>query len=135
MKIDGSCHCGKITFNAELDPDKVVICHCTDCQSLSASAFRTVGVVNAEDFKLGTNKPKIYVKIAESGAKRAQAFCPDCGSAIYASSFGEGEPLVYNIRLGTVRQRDQLLPKKQIWNNSALGWLSTLGDIPKAEIK
>ena len=28
--------------------------------------------------------PKIYVKTAEDGAKRAQAFCPNCGSPIYA---------------------------------------------------
>ena len=33
MKIHGSCTCGFITFEAEADPEKVAICHCTDCQS------------------------------------------------------------------------------------------------------
>jgi hypothetical protein len=42
MKIDGRCHCGYITYEAEIDPEKVMICHCTDCQTLSGSAFRTV---------------------------------------------------------------------------------------------
>ena len=37
MKIDGRCHCGCITYEAEIDPDKVMICHCTDCQTLSGS--------------------------------------------------------------------------------------------------
>jgi len=41
MKIDGACHCGYITYVAEVDPDKAGICHCTDCQTLSGSAFRT----------------------------------------------------------------------------------------------
>ena len=28
--------------------------------------------------------PRHYVKTAESGNRRAQAFCPDCGSRLYA---------------------------------------------------
>jgi hypothetical protein len=40
MKIDGRCRCGNITFAAEVDPATVVICYCTDCQTLSGSAFR-----------------------------------------------------------------------------------------------
>jgi hypothetical protein len=40
MKIDGHCHCGRITFEAEVDPNTITICHCTDCQMLTGSAFR-----------------------------------------------------------------------------------------------
>jgi hypothetical protein len=29
MKIDGRCHCGNITFEAEVDPATVAICHRT----------------------------------------------------------------------------------------------------------
>jgi hypothetical protein len=107
MKIDGGCHCGYITYEAEVDPEKVGICHCTDCQKLSGSAFR-IGIRAASDnFKMISGKPTIYVKTAESGAKRAQAFCPRCGSPIYASSVGDA-PRFYNIRLGTVRQLECL---------------------------
>ena len=41
MKIDGGCHCGYITYSAEIDPEDVGICHCTDCQTLTGTAFRT----------------------------------------------------------------------------------------------
>ena len=41
MKIDGNCHCGEIAFSAEIDPDQVSICHCSDCQVLTGTAFRT----------------------------------------------------------------------------------------------
>ena len=37
MNIDGRCHCGYIRFEADADPDKAAICHCTDCQSFSGS--------------------------------------------------------------------------------------------------
>jgi hypothetical protein len=39
MKIDGRCHCGYITYEAEIGPDRILICHCTDCQTLSAPRF------------------------------------------------------------------------------------------------
>src|SRR4029453_2658380 len=100
MKIDGSCHCGKITYEAEIDPDKVAICHCTDCQALTGTAFRVTVPAAAKDFRITSGQPKIYVKTAESGAARAQGFCADCGSPLYTTSVGEG-PKIYGIRTGT----------------------------------
>jgi hypothetical protein len=74
MKVDGCCHCGRITFEAEVDPDKVLICHCTDCQTLSGGAFRTVVRVPANAFRLLSGKPKVYVKQADSGNRFAKLF-------------------------------------------------------------
>jgi hypothetical protein len=62
MKIDGGCHCGRVTYEAEIDPDKTAICHCTDCQTLSGSAFRTVVFTRVGTFKLRSGELKIYVK-------------------------------------------------------------------------
>ena len=132
MKVDGACHCGKIAYEAEIDPEKIVVCHCSDCQVLSGSAFRTVAVTVADGFTLLRGQPKIYVKTGESGNRREQAFCADCGSPFYATSVGGG-PKVYNIRAGTLRQRDQLAPKAQIWHRSALPWLPELESLRKVE--
>ena len=105
MRVDGGCHCGKITYEADIDPDKAGLCHCTDCQTLTSSAFSLFVPVPKEKFRL-RGEPRIYVKTAESGNRRAQAFCPECGTRIYASA--EKDPLVFNLRLGTVRQRAAL---------------------------
>ena len=40
MKVDGACHCGHIKIECDADPDKTTICHCTDCQVGTGSAFR-----------------------------------------------------------------------------------------------
>src|SRR4029453_6911502 len=113
MKIDGRCHCGALTYEAEIDPGKVVVCHCTDCQTLSGSAFRVSVPSQGDTFKFLSGRPKVYVKTAESGAKREQAFCSDCGTPIYASAPGGGPP--FSIRVGAIRQRNDLVPKKQVW--------------------
>jgi hypothetical protein len=132
MKIDGRCHCGAISYEAEIDPGDVLICHCSDCQAMSGTPFRTAVRTSEANFKLLSGKPTTYIKTAESGNKREQTFCGACGSPIYATSVGAG-PRILGIRLGTVRQRDQLVPKKQYWARSALPWLPELGAIPKVE--
>jgi len=132
MKIDGGCHCGYITYEAELDPEKVVICHCTDCQTLSGTAFRTVGIVPRENFRLLSGTPKDYVKTGDSGRQRVQAFCPECGAPIYATGVGD-DTKFFNIRVGTTRQRDRLVPRKQVWCRSAQPWLGEIDAAPKVE--
>ena len=127
MKIDGGCHCGKITYTAEIDPEQVSICHCTDCQTLTGTAFRTAVPVAKSAFELKSGKPKIYVKTAESGAQRAQAFCGECGTPIYASAVTDAQ--AYMVRVGSIRQRAQLRPKGQIWCRSALDWVMEPGAI------
>jgi hypothetical protein len=132
MRVDGRCHCGYISYEAEIDPGKVLICHCTDCQTLSGSAFRTVAITHENSFRLSSGEVKTYVKIAESGAKRQQSFCPECGTPIYSCPLGEGSK-VHSIRVGTIRQRDQLVPKAQLWFRSSRGWITELGSIPKID--
>ena len=126
MKIDGACHCGNITYVAEVDPDRAGLCHCTNCQTLSGSAFRMSVPATKENFQL-TGQPKIYIKTAESGGKRAQAFCPECGTSIYSSAVTD--PQVFNIRLGTARQRREIQPKSQGWFRSAHEWVTDLASI------
>lgn len=122
MKFTGGCHCGSIKFHGEVDAEKVAICHCTDCQKLSGTAFRTIAFVPESDISFDQGEIKDYIKIAESGNERAQGFCPNCGSAIYATSVGDS-PKMYAMRVGSIDQRDELVPQKQIWCQSAQSWL------------
>jgi hypothetical protein len=132
MKIDGTCHCGAIAYEAEINPQEVYLCHCTDCQTLTGTTFRTVVQAEKDSFRILKGQPKIYVKTAESGNKREQAFCGNCGTPIYATSAGDG-PKSYGIRVGSIRQRDVLVPTLQYWTHSAQPWVGTIGTMPKVE--
>lgn len=111
MHIEGSCHCRQITFSAEVNRDQVIVCHCTDCQALSGSPYRAIIPAIEGTFRITSGKPKIYVKTGDSGGQRAQAFCPECGSPIYAAPVGEAAMQFIGIRIGLIKQRDQLIPK------------------------
>ena len=131
MKIDGSCHCGYITYSAEVDPERTSICHCTDCQALSGTAFRLSIPAPDHAFRVLTGEPTVYIKTAESGNKRAHGFCGDCGSPIYSSKVSD--PPMYSLRVGCLDQRAQLPPAKQIWCRSSLAWAMNIEGIPKVE--
>ena len=132
MHIDGSCHCGHVTFEAQIDPEHVSICHCTDCQQLTGSAFRVTAIAKAEDVRLTGGEAKLYRKFGESGRPRLQYFCPECGSPLFTT--GEDEDAKWwGIRVGTIRQRRELAPRHQIWHRSALPWLMQLNDLPAIE--
>jgi hypothetical protein len=134
MKIDGACHCGFITIEAEADPANTTICHCTDCQAGTGSAFRVSIPVRGATFKI-TGQPTAYLKTtAESGNPRVQAFCPKCGSPIYSTSPGDGMRPTYNVRVGILRQRDALVPRRQIWLRSAQPWVKEIAAIAQSEL-
>ncbi len=130
MKVDGRCHCGSIRYEGIVDPGRVRLCHCSDCQIFSGSAYRVVVAVDKASFVL-QGEPKIYIKTADSGARRVQSFCGDCGSPVYASS--EHDPQVYVLRVGCLTQREQLAPTLQIWRRSALPWSDHFRDIETRE--
>jgi hypothetical protein len=124
MKVHGQCHCGELVYEAEVDPALASICHCTDCQILTGTAYRVSVPARAENFRILNGEPKIYVKTAESGNPRAQAFCPTCGTPIYASDVKH--PQLFNLRTGPLAERAELKPQRQIWCRSALDWVQDL---------
>jgi hypothetical protein len=133
MKVDGACACGAIKLEAEADPDKVQICHCTDCQTATGTAFRVSMPVAGATLKV-TGKPATYVKTtAESGRPRIHAFCGSCGSPVYSTTPGEGVQPIYMLRVGTLRQRDQLTPQRQFWWRSARPWVTHIEEVQKYE--
>ncbi len=128
MDIDGQCHCGRISFTAEIDPQRVGVCHCTDCQVLSSSAFRLSVVTERANVQV-TGEPKTYAKTADSGATRLQHFCPDCGTPLFTSG-PDADVGHLVIRWGSIRQRQKLKPGRQIWCGSAVPWIDELKTVP-----
>ncbi len=45
MNVTGGCFCGHITCEATVDTHQVCICHCTDCQRHSGTAYGVVVAV------------------------------------------------------------------------------------------
>jgi hypothetical protein len=129
MQVQGSCHCGQVQYEAEIDPQKVSLCNCTDCQMLTGSAFRVSVPAPAATFKLLSGKLTEYVKTADSGVRRVHTFCPVCGTPVFARAEVDNPP-GYSLRVGSLKQKAQLPPVKRIWCKSALPWAQDVSAIP-----
>jgi len=129
VRVHGSCHCGAIAWEGEADPARVSVCHCGDCQRLSGAAIRASVPVKTEDFVLLRGEPTLYVKTAESGNRRVQAFCGCCGTPLYSAD--AENPRSFNLRVGALAERAQLPPQRQIWCEAALPWTADLLDVPR----
>tara|TARA_B100000902_G_C26965967_1_gene742875 strand:+ start:231 stop:653 length:423 start_codon:yes stop_codon:yes gene_type:complete len=126
MKITGQCHCGTIRLTGETDIANCIACHCTDCQVFSGGPYRAVAICKTEDV-IFDGVPKEYVKIADSGNKKIQGFCGNCGTQLFAT---DENKTVFNIRVGWLDQRDLLKPRKHIFGTSSQDWIKYIKSDP-----
>jgi len=132
MHVDGECLCGFFAFEAEVNPDVVFVCHCTDCQIQSGTSFRAIVPATPGTFKIERGELRAFVKTAESGKLRSLAFCPECGTSIYGGP-KPGEDGMLNLRVGALRQRDALRPRARLSTRSAQPWLDDFHKLTKIE--
>jgi hypothetical protein len=117
-----------VSYEADIDPRKVTICHCTDCQTLTGSPYRVTVICSAGTVRLTGKPPKVYAKTGDNGLTRYQHFCDECGSPLFTS--GDDGPDDWGIRWGSIRQRAELRPARQIWCRSATPWIGDLQTLP-----
>lgn len=130
MKVEGQCCCGAVAYEAQVQPGTATVCHCSDCQNHSGSAFRANIPAPADGFRLVRGVPRTYIKTAASGARRVLAFCGDCGSPLYACAVEN--PATYSLRIGTLQQRGELGPPlREIWTRRRLPWVQALDGVPQ----
>jgi len=118
MRIDGGCHCGAIRYEAEVNPANVLICHCTDCQTISGAPYRTSVAVKLSKFQM-TGEPSAYRKVGDSGRTVSNLFCGTCGSAMFSRR--DGADFIF-LRVGSCNQRAELPPQGQGFCRSAMPW-------------
>jgi hypothetical protein len=91
----GSCHCGKIRFEAEGEFDSVLECNCSHCQRKGYLLW----FVPKEKFKLLTPESNMATYIFNKKVIRHH-FCPTCGCAPFGfgSDTKMGETAAINVR-------------------------------------
>ena len=119
VNVNGKCHCGRIEVEAVVKKSEVRACHCTDCQQMSGAPLRVIAIAPANKITV-FGRPKEYIKIANSGNKRIQAFCGNCGTHLFATDL---EKSFFNLRAGFLKQRFDLEPKQHVFTKSSMPWI------------
>ena len=70
----GSCLCGNITYECNAEPVVKAVCHCTDCQKHTSSAFSIVIGVPKSNFILQGDSIKNIPITTDSGNTKRYSF-------------------------------------------------------------
>lgn len=123
----GSCLCGKVTFEIRAGIEDIICCHCAICRKAQGSAFATNGNVNAKDFRFTAGEH--LLSNYESSPGKIRYFCSHCGSPMLSK--GSASPDKVRVRLGTLDSDVLERPKAHIFVASKANWESLQIDLPQ----
>jgi hypothetical protein len=114
LPLTGGCQCGAIRYRITGIPYVFYLCHCTECQRHTSSAFGESLRVRSAELQI-EGKLSTFRRSAESGATREGRFCPQCGVRIVHGTLGSE---MVNIKAGTLDDARWLVPAGHIWTRS-----------------
>lgn len=117
-QLDGQCLCGKVTYQCDAEPMATLLCHCTDCQRQTGTAFSIVVGVERDALHVDGDTVSSFTTVGEdTGEAVHRQFCTACGSPIV--SLPDATPDLAFIKAGTLNDRSWLEPEMEIWCRSA----------------
>ena len=128
MKIEGGCLCGKVRYSGEAEPIFVGVCHCTNCQKGSGSAFNAVLAVPKPMLNM-TGTVSTFEGKGDTGNAVYKRFCPECGSPVAEEAAIMAD--VVMIPIGTLDDPSTAQPAMQIYCDSAQPWALLEGGIQR----
>lgn len=92
---EGACHCGAVTFEADVDLSSVITCNCSICEMKGL----TLTFAPASRFRLATGEADL-TEYRFNTMKIGHEFCRVCGVQSFARAAGpDGTPMVaINVR-------------------------------------
>ena len=124
MPGDGGCQCGKIRYRLIDKPQMLYVCHCSDCQKQSSSAFGMSLIMQSQhvEFIEGAESMRNWDTPGEDGRIKRCHFCSNCGTRIMHGPDTPGQCV--SIKAGSLDNTRDLLPSAHIWMQSAQSWLA-----------
>jgi hypothetical protein len=117
----GRCVCGAIEYRLMAEPLTLYVCHCTDCQALTSSAFRLSMPVLRDSVEVMKGHPEAFQYVPAGAAPKRGSLCAACSTWLW----GEPDrlPQVLVLRPSTLEDRSWLDPVAHIWVRSAQPWV------------
>ena len=124
LPLTGGCQCNRIRYRMTGHPVVFYLCHCTECQRHTSSAFGESLRFRREHLDVDPGLACVR-RMSESGKEREGWFCPDCGVRIWHGTSGSAE---INIKAGTLDDPSWLIPAGHIWCRSKQPFIAIAED-------
>ncbi|MDF1607940.1 GFA family protein [Hoeflea sp. YIM 152468] len=124
LPLTGGCQCGLIRYRLRGRPLVFYLCHCSECQRHTSSAFGESLRFRSADLEVEPGLHRIS-RTSETGKQRQGWFCPQCGVRIWHGTAGSPE---INIKAGTLDDTSWLIPAGHIWARSKQPFIQIADD-------
>ena len=119
MSRVGGCQCGKVRYQCDDKARDIYVCHCTNCQKQSSSAFGISFDVPATSFRVTAGTPQFFEWETDSGNRGRGAFCSSCGTRLWHQAARENVERV-SVKAGSFDDPVDLSNAIHIWLASKL---------------
>jgi hypothetical protein len=120
LPMIGGCRCGKVRFRVDAPPLLTMVCHCSGCQRMTASAFSTSIAVPTPSFAVTQGEAVIG---GLHGDQARHHHCDWCKSWIF-TEFGPDNSFV-NARATMLDDPGDFVPFAEFWTSEKLPWAMT----------
>lgn len=125
--LQGACYCRAVTYTVADAFGYAFICHCSDCQRTTGSAFKPFAGIEAHHLTLTSGREQL-ARLGDEATHNA--FCSTCGSLLY-SVVRDGKYV--HVTLGTLLAQPTRTPSAHIFVRSKAPW-HVIGDaLPQFE--
>jgi hypothetical protein len=115
------CSCGSLRAAATGEPALLGVCHCTECQRRTGSAFG-VSIYFPKEQVHAEGPSKVYGRGSDSGRKIEQHLCPDYGSTVFW--YSESRPDLIGIAFGVFADPSMPWPSVSVWETTRHSWVT-----------
>ena len=119
LPAEGGCRCGKVRMRITAQPLITAACHCTGCQTMSASAYSLSAVIPSKGFAVTDGEPVIG---GLHGSTR-HFFCGYCKSWMFTRV--EDMDWFVNLRPTMLDDASWFTPFIETFTSEKLPWAST----------
>lgn len=123
--LRGACYCRTVTYEVPDAFEYALICHCSDCQRTTGSAFKPFAGIRAERLRIVAGQDVLR---HHGETQNYNAHCADCGSLLY-SLVRDGSYV--HVTLGTLLEPPAIAPSAHIFVRSKAPWHVIGDDLPQ----
>ncbi|MHC1547877.1 GFA family protein [Phyllobacterium sp. K27] len=121
LNLEGGCFCGKLRYCVTAAPLWTLMCHCTDCQEMTASAFSLCAIIATDSFSITSEtQPEGHRKTADNGAISTRFVCPECATWTHTQTTSSTEMMI--VRPSSLDDHSWFKPVAQLYTRSAQKW-------------
>lgn len=117
----GSCQCQAVRYLIKGDSVNLFVCHCTECQRQSASAFGMALWVSDYEIVGLSGELTAWSRQTVNGQTISGEFCSVCGTRMFHRPSANDK--VISIKPGTLDNARRLKPVAHIWTSEAHDWV------------